>query len=203
MSAIGRRVIVIGNTSSGKSTLAAELARRLDVPFVELDALHWEPHWVEADAEVFRARVRAATAGDGWAIAGNYQAKTLDLTWPRADTVVFLDYPLPIVLWRVLTRSWRRWRSRELLWGTNTESFWKHVTSWNDSLLVWAVRTHGKHRARWPELLRDPRWAHIRFVRVRSQRETDRWLAGVPTLAAQADAGTTAPPPDAPPAGAR
>lgn len=180
MSAIGRRVIVIGNTSSGKSTLAAELARRLAVPFVELDALHWEPNWVEADDQVFRERVRAATSDDGWVIAGNYQSKTQDLTWPRAETVVYLDYPLPVVLWRVLTRSWRRWRSRELLWGTNTESLWTHLTSWQDSLLVWAVRTHGKHRARWPELLTDPQWSHVRFVRLCAQRETDRWLGGTP-----------------------
>ncbi|MEX2228696.1 MAG: adenylate kinase [Dehalococcoidia bacterium] len=178
MSAIGRRVIVIGNTSSGKSTLAATLARSLEVPFVELDALNWEPNWVEAPDAVLRARVADATSGAEWVVAGNYLSKTQDLTWPRVETVIYLDYSLPFVLWRVLARSWRRWRSRELLWGTNTESFWKHLSSWDDSLLVWAMKSHAKHRARWPELVTDPRWAHVRFVRLCSQRETDRWLAG-------------------------
>src|SRR5690606_21363740 len=144
------RIIVIGNTSAGKSTLAARLAERLDVPFVELDALYWKPDWVEPETEEFRAVVRKATAGDAWVIAGNYQSKTEDLTWPRAETIVYLDYSLPLVLWRVLRRSWRRWRTQELLWGTNRESFWKHLTSWDHSLLVWAVKSHGKHRRRWP-----------------------------------------------------
>jgi adenylate kinase family enzyme len=176
---IGRRIIVIGNTSAGKSTLAAEIARRLDVPFVELDALFWEPNWVESENDVFRARVAEAIAGEAWVIAGNYTSRTQDLTWPRADTVIYLDYPLHLVLRRVLTRSWRRWRSHELLWGTNTENFWKHLTSWNDSLLAWAVKSHGKHRERWPEFLADPRFAGVRFLRFCSQRETDRWLDAV------------------------
>ena len=176
MSEIGGRVIVIGSSGSGKSTLGEALARRLGAPFVELDALNWEPGWVEAPTDTLRARVRDATAGDSWIVAGNYTTKTQDLTWPRAEAIVFLDYPLRLILWRLLRRSWRRWRTHELLWGTNTESFWKHFTSWNDSLLVWALRTHGRHRRRWPGFLADPRWSHIRFVRLRSPRETARWL---------------------------
>lgn len=45
-SPIGRRVHVIGNSSSGKTTLAMRLARALDADFVELDALNWLPNWV-------------------------------------------------------------------------------------------------------------------------------------------------------------
>ena len=51
-----KRVVVIGVTSSGKSTLAETLARRFDMDFIELDALHWEPNWQEASLEVFRDR---------------------------------------------------------------------------------------------------------------------------------------------------
>ncbi|MPZ98187.1 MAG: adenylate kinase [Dehalococcoidia bacterium] len=176
MAGIGRRVIVIGNTSAGKSTLAERLAGRLGVPFVELDALFWKPGWVEAEDEEFRTRVRDATAGDAWVIAGNYNTRTQDITWPRAETIIYLDYPLPLVLWRVLNRSWRRWRSRELLWGTNRESFWKHLTSWDDSLLVFAVQAQRKHRQRWPELVSDPRWSQTRFLRFCSPAETQRWF---------------------------
>ena len=48
------RIVVIGATSSGKSTFAKQLADRLDMKFIELDALHWEPNWKEASLEDFR-----------------------------------------------------------------------------------------------------------------------------------------------------
>jgi adenylate kinase family enzyme len=180
MSTIGRRVIITGSTGSGKSTLAEALAERLGLPFVELDALFWtHPDWVEPEDEAFRERVRVATAGDTWVVAGNYFGRTQDLTWPRADTIVFLDYPLPLILMRIVRRSWIRWRSRELLWGIQYESFWRHFTTWNDSLIVWAFRSHGKLKARWREVSADPVFGHVHFVRLRSQQETDRWLAAV------------------------
>src|SRR2546425_568451 len=70
-----RRVNVKGTSGSGKSTFAAELARRLDVPYVELDALHHGPNWSEPTDEEFQERVREAMAGapDGWVIDGNYE----------------------------------------------------------------------------------------------------------------------------------
>jgi adenylate kinase family enzyme len=175
---MGRRVIVIGTTSSGKSTLGQRLAERLGVPFVELDALNWEPNWVTAPLEVFQQRVREATAGDAWVVAGNYRTQTREITWPRAETVVFLDYPLWLILQRVVVRSWRRWRTKELLWGTNYESFWKHFTS-RDSLILWALRTHRRRKQQFQDVLSDPQWAHIRFVRLRSPEETERWLDAV------------------------
>ena len=174
------RVIVIGNTGSGKSTLAEELARRLGLPFVELDALFWLPGWTEPEPEAFREQVRAAIEGGRWVIAGNYAGRTQDITWPEAQTVVRLDLGLPLSLWRVTRRSWQRSRSKELLWGTNTETFTKHLKLWSDdSLLRWAVKAHFTHRIRAREERRDPRWAHIDFVRLRSPREVERWLDSV------------------------
>jgi adenylate kinase family enzyme len=183
-----RRVIVIGTTSSGKSTLGVRLAEHLGVPFVELDALHWEPGWTPAEREVFRERVQQATAGDGWVVAGNYRTQTRDITWPRAQVVVFLDYSLPLILRRLVIRSWRRWRTKELLWGTNYESFWKHFTS-NDSLILWALRTHRLHRRQFDETRQDPQWAQLEFVRLRSPAETERWLEATAPEATTTAAG--------------
>lgn len=174
------RIIVVGNTGSGKSTLAEELARRLGLPFVELDALFWLPGWREPEPEAFREKVRAAIEGGRWVIAGNYHGRTQDITWPEAQVVVRLDLGLLRSLWRVARRSWRRSRSGELLWGTNTETFGKHLKLWSkDSLLHWAVKAHFTHRIRALEERRDQRWAHIDFVRLRSPREVERWLEAV------------------------
>ena len=84
-------------SSCGKTTLGRELARRLDVPFVELDALHHGPNWTEASAEELRAQVEPIVAGDGWVIDGGYWAKLGDLVLRNADVVVWLD--LPVRVW--------------------------------------------------------------------------------------------------------
>ena len=85
-----KRLVVIGTTSSGKSTLAQCLATRLGLNFVELDALHWEPNWTEAPLEVFRARVSSAIQAPRWVVAGNYHV-VRDLVWPKAEAIIWLD----------------------------------------------------------------------------------------------------------------
>ncbi len=179
MSIPGRRVIITGSTGSGKSRLGAELAERLGVPFVELDALFWEPEWTPAEDELFRERVCAATRGDAWVVTGNYFGRTRDLTWPRAETVVYLDFPLALIWWRVVRRSWRRWRSKELLWGTNYERFWTHFTDRERSLLVWAWTTRRTLATRWLSVTTDPSYMGTRFVRLRSPGEASAWLDAV------------------------
>jgi adenylate kinase family enzyme len=176
-SLIGTRVAVIGTTSSGKSTLAARLASMLDVPCVELDALFWQPEWTESSDEEFLPKVAAATSGEGWVVAGNYH-RTWPLYWPRVDTVIWLDLPLMLSIRRVVTRSWRRSRSRELLWGTNYETFAKHLKLWSpkDSLIAWAVKHHRANTRRNLETMNDSRWAHIRFIRLRSARDVDEFI---------------------------
>jgi adenylate kinase family enzyme len=179
---IGRRIIVIGSSNAGKSTLAKRLAERLGVPFIELDALHWEPGWVMADRAVFRERVRRAIEPQSWVMAGNYTRQQQDVSWPVADTIVWLDLGLPTLLRRVVVRSWRRWRSRELLWGTNRETFWEHFMLWDPerSLISYMIKTHRARRRQFEAFARDPRWSHLTFIRLRSVEAIDRWLATIP-----------------------
>lgn len=188
-SAIGQRVHVLGNSSSGKSTLGLRLSR-VGVPFVELDALNWEPGWVglnDTDPEELERRFRAATAGDGWVVAGSYTRFSQRTFWPRLQTVVLLDLPLVQLVWRMLTRSWKRWRSGEVLWGTNRERFWPQLMFWRkeDSLLWWIVTQHTRKRDRWVEYMADPRWSGIRFVRLTSSREIEAFVESVESRAAR------------------
>jgi adenylate kinase family enzyme len=175
---IGRRVHVLGNSSTGKSTLGERLAGSLGVSFVELDALNWQPDWVglnETDPAELERRFDEATSGEGWVAAGSYSQFAQRVFWPRLETVVFLDLPVPQLLWRVLRRSWRRWRTKELLWGTNYEKFWAQLKVWSkqDSLIWWIVTQQKRKRNDLLACAADPRWAHIRFVRLTSTREID------------------------------
>jgi adenylate kinase family enzyme len=163
------RVVVGGTTGSGKTTLAREIAAMIGAPAVELDSLHWEPDWTEAETPVFRARVEAALAGGRWVVDGNYN-KVRDLTWARADLLVWLDYPIARIFWQLAHRTTRRVFTQEELWSGNRERFRTAFLS-RESLFVWAVQTHWKKRREYPVTLRRPEYAHLRVVRLRSPKE--------------------------------
>lgn len=170
-----QRVVVVGSTGSGKTTLAEQLAIRLGGAFVDLDALNWGPAWTPAPLAVFRARAEAALAGDHWAVAGNYR-KLRDITWGRADSLVWLDYALPLIMWRLWRRTVRRVVTREELWGGNRETFRSQFTG-RDSLFLYAARTYARRRREIAAELIKPEYAHLRVWRFRRPAEAAVWLA--------------------------
>lgn len=172
-----RRVAVVGATGSGKTRLAQALARRLAVRHVELDALFWEPGWRPADREVFRARVAAALACPGWVTDGNYHP-VRDLVWRPATALIWLDYPLPLVLWRLARRTARRLMTREELWNGNRERLSENLLS-RDSLFLWALQSHPRQRREYPAELARPEYAHLAVVHLRRPHETDQWLTSL------------------------
>jgi adenylate kinase family enzyme len=101
-----QRVLVIGPCGAGKSTAAVELGRVLDLPVHHLDQLHWRGGWVEASREELVEALTPIVAGERWLIDGNYGG-TMAERLERADTVVYLDYPTWLCLWRALKRVWR------------------------------------------------------------------------------------------------
>lgn len=101
-----KRILIIGSPGAGKSTLAGELGRRLVLPVYHLDRLWWRPGWVEAAEADFDAGLAAILAGDRWIIDGNY-GRTLTKRLNFADTVIYLDFPRPVCLWRALKRICR------------------------------------------------------------------------------------------------
>jgi adenylate kinase family enzyme len=165
------KIVVVGTTCSGKTTVARRLAEQHGVPHVELDALHWGPGWSEASTEDFRSRVEEALAVDGWVADGGYHGKLGDLVLERADLVVWLDLPLTTILGRLSARTLRRIRGREELWGGNRET-WRGTFLSRDSLFLWALKTHRPRRKRYEERL-----ARFEVVRLTSSAETEAWLA--------------------------
>lgn len=171
-----KRIVVIGTTSSGKSTLAKQIADTFGFDFIELDALHWEPNWKMAEIEVFRERVREAIQSTGWVVAGNY-SKVRDLIWSRAELIIWLDYPFHIVFWRLLTRTIRRGWTQEELWNGNREKFWWHLKLWSEeSLFHWLFKTYWRRKREIPALLSRPEYQHIRSIHFKHPKETERWL---------------------------
>lgn len=169
-----RRVAIVASASgSGKTTLGRELAQRLDVPFVELDALVHGPNWVQTPNDELRRLMEPVLAGDGWVVDGTYRSKLGDLVLRSADVVVWLDLPIRVWFPRLLRRTVRRVRGREKLWNDNTESLRGAIWG-RESLFVWAFRTYFGRRRRYAAAL-----AQYTVVRLRNPREVDRWLENV------------------------
>ena len=172
-----KRVSVIGGSCTGKTTLSRELARRLGVPHIELDALHHDAGWQEAPAEVLQARVDAALAAapDGWVVDGNYHGKIGTSVVGRADTVVLLDLPQRVALRRVLWRTASRVVTGKELWNGNRETLRNALS--RDSIIWWVIRQHSTYEKKWM-----PRLAaltDVSVVRLRSPREVRSWVQSI------------------------
>jgi adenylate kinase family enzyme len=166
-----KRVAIIGSASgNGKTTLGKELARRLGVPFHEIDALNHGPDWTEATPDALRARVEPLVAGDRWVIDGVYRGKLGHLVLGAADTVVWLDLPVRVWLPRLVRRTARRILRHEELWNGNRETV--RGALWGRDALMWfALRSHFRRRREYPVEL-----ARYDVVRLRSPQEVKRWL---------------------------
>jgi adenylate kinase family enzyme len=174
---------VVGCSGSGKTTLARALARILGASNIELDGIFHQPGWVPLDVDTFRARVIEATEASAWIVDGNYST-VRETIWERADTVVWFDLPYVVVMARTIRRTVRRVLTRKELWNGNKEP-WSNLYSFDPkkSIIAWAATRHSVYRQRYRDAEHDPRWAGLRFVHLRSQREADAFLAEVTVMA--------------------
>ena len=171
-----KRIVFVGTTSSGKSTLAKQLADKFDYDFIELDALNWEPNWTPAPQEVFKERVDNATQAPNWIVAGNY-SKVRPIIWPKAELIIWLDYSLWRIFWQLIRRTFTRWWTHEHLWGTNYENLWVHFKLWSEeSLFHWLFKTYWRRKREYPALLAMPEHLHLKLIHFKHPKETDEWM---------------------------
>ncbi|HEV2377542.1 MAG TPA: hypothetical protein VGS19_35925 [Streptosporangiaceae bacterium] len=172
-----RRVSVVGVSGSGKSRVARELAARLSVPHVELDAIYHQPGWAGLPVAEFRSRVADLVAGQGWVIDGNYSA-VQSLVWQHADTVIWLDLPRRVFMSRIIWRTVRRVLFHEELWNGNRERL-GNLLSWNPgkSVISWAWHHYPVYRQRYAAAAADPLYGHLIFIHITSQAGADQLLA--------------------------
>ena len=122
------RIVVVGTSGSGKTTLAKALAAQLALPYIELDALNWQPGWRDLsrnDPDEFVRRVTLTVAADTWVVDGNY-GLVREFVWRRATHLVWLDYDRAVIMYRVIRRSLVRAMLRTELWAGNRER-WLHM----------------------------------------------------------------------------
>jgi adenylate kinase family enzyme len=173
------RIVVVGRTGSGKTTLARELAAALEVPHVELDSLYFGPKFTTVPPLLLRERTNAAIAGDRWVVDGNKRA-VRQLVWARADTIIWLDYSLVVSLRRLGRRAFRRVLALQKQAAEVGESKELPRQLLSGARAVFrALRSHIGQRHEFPMMLEMPENRHLAVARLRSPKATRRWTTQV------------------------
>ncbi|HEY4853088.1 MAG TPA: hypothetical protein VII22_20050 [Streptosporangiaceae bacterium] len=170
-----RKIAVFGLPGTGKTTLALRLADLLGVPHHDLDQVLFTADGA-LPLEEFRARTAALTATGGWVVDGNY-SKLADVTWPRADAVIWLDYPLPLIVSRVTRRNLRRLTGREP--APDGPFGWGRAFFSKKSVLANAVRKYVRNRGRYASQLSETAALGVQVLRFRTPGQAEQWLSTV------------------------
>lgn len=172
-----KRVMVIGGPGSGKSTLARALGKETGLPVYHMDLLHWKPGWVERDKAEKIAQALEITAQDQWIFEGGMSA-TYAQRIARADTLIWLDFPMTQRLVRVVKRriQYRGGQTRPDLPADCPERL-------DPEFLKWIVTTARKNRARDGRMAAQAR--HVDLHHLRTTRQVNDFIASLPDLSAR------------------
>ncbi len=172
-----KKINVVGTSATGKSTFSRALAEKLRLHYIELDNLFWLDDWQECPDEIFFARIEAeiAKAKNGYVIDGNY-TRAIPVKWSEIDTVIWLDLPFPVNLYRSVKRAFSRAKSKQDLWpdSNNQENLWRMFG--RDSIVWWMIKTHKKNREKYLQMMNAPEYQHIQWIRLKSANAVDAFL---------------------------
>eukprot|EP00466_Bigelowiella_natans_P002409 jgi/Bigna1/91470/estExt_fgenesh1_pg.C_1020017 len=190
------RVLVVGSTSSGKTTLAARLANMTKKTHVELDNLYHKPGWGSSSHEEMRCKVKRAISScghTGFTTCGNYRC-VRDILCDHSTVVIWLDYSLLVNLIRLLSRTTSRWWKQEIICNGNVENLWDQVNPFapEKSLFYHLLGFHWEKRRRYSSAFQVGTFPlgrhdkdgfyklkHHIVLRFRSPAETEKYLSDV------------------------
>ena len=149
------RILVVGTSCTGKTTLAGQIGVSLALPHIDLDDLHWLPGWKMRSKEEMRMLIgQKILRQPEWVVSGNYTTAGRDTVWQDANTVIWLDYGLPLILSRYIKRTARRLRTKEPCCNGNVET-WRSAVFTREILLRYILRSHFHRRPLYKRWMRD------------------------------------------------
>jgi len=175
------RIVVVGNSGSGKTTVSREIGAKLGLPILEMDSVYHQENWEPLADDEFRSILSGFVSQDHWVVDGNYsRLGTEEVLWPRADTFVWLDTGRLITTWRVFKRTVSRSAKREELWAGNRERL-RNLTKRDpeDNVVLWSWSRHGHYRSLYEEAATGEAWDHAEVYRLSNDREVEDFLEGL------------------------
>lgn len=169
-----KKILIIGSGGAGKSTLARRLGGALGIEVIHLDKLHWKPNWTGTPKGEWREIVKRELKKDEWVMDGNFGG-TMEMRIAAADTVIYLDFPRAICLYRALKRIFKYYNKTRPDMGEGCrEKLDLEFLHW-----VWTFRKRAK-----PEIEeRLNRCAAGKtIIRLRSPREVEKFLTDLPKI---------------------
>ena len=171
------RIVIIGSSCSGKSTLAIQLSEKIKYQYIELDELAWLPNWKLRKDDEFRSLVSAEIKSEQWVVAGNFSV-VRDILWPRSTTIIWLNHSFHIVLYRCLTRTINRVFSKKKLFSGNIETFKQSFFS-HDSIILFVLKTYHHKRRNYRQLLENQRAIGKQTIELKNQEQVNSFLDGL------------------------
>lgn len=175
------RVVVLGSSGSGKTTVARRLASSINAPHLEMDSVFHRYGWADDAPDDFLPILEEFTRADRWVVDGNYTSHGVrEVVWPKADTFVWLDTPRITAMRRVIGRTLRRVITREKLWGSVKEPFTNlYSRDPYKNIIVWTWTRHAHTRQNYEATLAAGSWAHATVYRLHTPGDVDRFLESV------------------------
>jgi len=174
------KILIVGTTGCGKTTLAKMLSKKLSLPHYELDAFHWKPNWQTNSHEEFKSQIIDVISRGEWVVDGNYRSFRDDI-WPYATNLIWLDYPLTLILFRIIKRSIRRLAQHEILWNGNLSNFTREFIG-HDSILYDSLNTYSFRKKDYNFAINDKKFAYLNVIKLTSPKETNIWLQSIEAL---------------------
>jgi adenylate kinase family enzyme len=163
-----KRILIIGSGGAGKSTLAPRLGEKMGIEVVHLDKLFWNPGWVPTEKGKWVEIVRHALEKDSWIMDGNFGG-TFEMRAEACDTIIFLDIPRLICIYRIV----KRW----LMYNRNTRPDMaegcEERFDWEFFMWVWNYPKRSKPEK---ELVLNQYADEKTIIRLRSNREIEDFL---------------------------
>ena len=173
MSAHQKKISIIGTSCSGKTYLGKLLSEQMGYPFLDIDDVYWLPGWTKAKPETVRKKIQQHVAQDAWVIVGNAHSDSQKLIWPHVDTLIWLDIPLYILLWRGIKRSLQNILLKRELCNGNFETVHKFFSK--TSIVFWILQSFKKRKQAYGNIFKQKPYP-CEYVHLRSSRDVEAFI---------------------------